>query len=383
MLKQYLIKAGTVLSVRSGEQRRADIRVVNGVVRQICSDMAPMEHEEVINAAGMLITTGWVDSHCHVGVDPDGIGIKPMEYLLSQGTTYAVDAGTAGADTFELFRKLVRYRSDLQYRAYLNLGSTGMHDSRKDTERPEDIDTDAIAAVCAKYPKEILGLKIRIDPNFCFDPKYVLKQARMLADNLGLSVAVHAPRCPLPLETVLSYLVKGDVFAHTLAGIVPGMTIIDESGHLKTCVKEAQDRGVIFDLSHGTNQFSYKVAESAWKDGFVPAIISSDLHHSNIRGPVFNLAAVMTKIKGITNLDWLEIIRKVTVRPVELLGLEDKQLDIQIGAPADLTIFTVENGSFTYLDSTEQARTCTERLNVQYTCLNDYVYCSRESLREV
>ena len=77
-----------------------------------------------------------------------------------------------------------------------------------DTEGPQDIDEDKIRAVYRKYQNEIKGLKIRVDNKDCYDPEYVLKVTRKLADELGCSMMVHAPRTSLPLAEVLSYLKK-------------------------------------------------------------------------------------------------------------------------------------------------------------------------------
>lgn len=60
------------------------------------------------------------------------------------------------------------------------------------------------------------------------------------------------------METVLSYLERNDVFAHSYAALSPG--ILDAEGKLKECVKEARQRGVWFDLSHGSANFSFDVA---------------------------------------------------------------------------------------------------------------------------
>lgn len=379
MISNYLIQNGTILSVMTGEFARLDIRVHDGVIKEMAEGLSQQKGETLINADGMLITTGWIDAHCHIGIENDGIGIEPEPYILSQGVTYALDLGTAGSETFEYYRKNVRYTTDLRYRSYINMGKYGMHDSRKDIESAEDIDAEAIKSFCQQYPDEIIGLKIRIDEKFCFDSQYVLERTRELADKLKLPIVVHAPRCPLKLETVLSYLKKGDIMAHTFAGLTPQMKIVDEEGKLRPCVTEARNRGVIFDLSHGTNQYSFQVAEQAWKEGFLPDIISSDLHHTNIHGPVYNLAVILSKIHGLTNLDWFELLRKVTIVPAEKLNLRDKQLEIREGMKSDLTIFKIDKGTCTYEDSAKNSRTYKERLQVKYTLIGDKIYCASEN----
>ena len=85
---------------------------------------------------------------------------------------------------------------------------------------------------------------------------------------------------------------KGDVLCHTLAGNSDVMKVVDEDGKIKQCVLDARERGVIFDLSHGTNAYSYDTAEAAWKAGFFTDTISTDLHGGNINGPVFNMGVL-------------------------------------------------------------------------------------------
>ena len=379
MISKYIIKNGTILSVTDGTEKKADIRVRNGKIIRIAEELVPEPDEEILDAEGMMITTGWVDAHCHVGVVGDGIGIDPVKHVLCQGTTYIVEPGTAGADNFEEYRENLRYRSDLRYQAYLNMGSHGISGTRiMDTEGPQDINEDRIREVYRKYQNEIKGLKIRIDDKFCFDPEYMLRVTRKLADELGCSMMVHAPRCRLPLSEVLSYLKKGDVLAHTLSGKTENMRIFDPEGNERSCVPEARDRGVILDLAHGTNAFSYEIGEKAWSIGFFTDMISSDMHHNNVNGPVYSFASVISKMHGMTGLPWLRILQYVTVDPVRKLQLPGKELEIREGAAADLTVFKIEKGEFVYEDSEKTQRTYNERLHVRYTCLNDKIYVNEQ-----
>ena len=50
----------------------------------------------------------------------------------------------------------------------------------------------------------------------------------------------------------------------------------------------------LFDVGFGGFNFSWRVAERAWAQGFFPDIISSDLQQFNVAGPAYSLANVMT-----------------------------------------------------------------------------------------
>ncbi|MBQ1532935.1 MAG: hypothetical protein IIZ57_12380 [Solobacterium sp.] len=377
MLKQYLVKNGTLLSILNGEEKKSDILVTDGVVTEIAEHIEAPE-ADVIDAEGMYVSTGWLDSHCHFanwGGDP--VGISPVEDLLRQGVTYALDLGTLGTDNYEEYRKTILWRTDLHFRNFLNISKYGAGVRPMDFTCPEDIDRDAVIAMANKYRYELMGLKARIDDKFCYDPVYVMDQLRSLGDELGMRIAVHAPRSRIGIEKLLTYLKKGDILCHTLAGNSDVMRVVNDDGTVKQCVLDARERGVIFDLSHGSNAYSYDTAEAAWKAGFFVDTVSSDLHGRNLNGPVFNLGVVMTKVHGLTGKPWWWVLNKTVAESARLLDITDKQTEITVGKPADLTVFRIETGEFTYLDSKKESRTFSEKATAVYACTGAKVYTCR------
>ena len=380
MLDSYLIKNGTLVSILDGKEKKADILVERGIIARIGEEIEASEME-VIDASGMYITIGWLEAHCHFTAIGDRASIDPVDDLIRQGVTYALDLGTSGPANYEEFREPLLYRTDLRFRPYLYIGTYGARGSLgrgMDFEGPEDIKPEMVKAVAEKYRSELMGLKARIDDKFCFDPDYVMKQLRKLGDELDMPIAVHAPRSRIGIDNLLPYLKKGDVLCHTLAGNSDAMKVIDENGNIKKSVLEARERGVIFDLSHGTNAYSYETAEAAWKAGFFVDTISSDLHGGNINGPVFSLAVVLTKMRGLTGKPWHWILNKTIAQPVRLLNLTDKALEVYEGMRADLTIYKIEEGQFTYLDSKKLERTFSEKITPCYTCIGGHVYTRRQ-----
>ncbi len=377
MLKQYLVKNGTLLSIMNGEEQKADILVTDGVITEIAEHIEAPE-ADVIDAEGMYVSTGWLDSHCHfANFGGDSVGISPVEDLLRQGVTYALDLGTLGTDNYEDYRKTILWRTDLHFRNFLNISKYGAGVRPMDFTGPEDIDHDAVIAMAEKYRYELMGLKARIDDKFCYDPVYVMEQLRSLGDELGMRIAVHAPRSRIGIEKLLTYMKKGDVLCHTLAGNSDVMRVVNDDGTIKQCVLDARERGVIFDLSHGSNAYSYDTAEAAWKAGFFVDTVSSDLHGRNLNGPVFNLGVVMTKVHGLTGKPWWWVLNKTVAESVRLLDIRDKQTEITVGKPADLTVFRIETGEFTYLDSKKESRTFSEKATAVYTCTGTKVYTCR------
>src|SRR5690606_13931270 len=59
-----LIRGGTVIDGTGAPARRADIRVRGNRIAEIGQDLA-LEGEQVIDAAGAVVTPGFIDSHTH------------------------------------------------------------------------------------------------------------------------------------------------------------------------------------------------------------------------------------------------------------------------------------------------------------------------------
>jgi len=378
MGKSYLIKNGTLLSILDGSEKKADILVENGVITRIEENIQNPE-VEVYDAEGMYVSAGWLEAHCHFAGVNNPTALDPVEDLLKQGITYALDYGTLGPDAYPDFHNAFYGKSDLRYMAYLNIGHAGVYNNGKtvDFEGPEDIIPERVADVVNRCRPSILGLKARIDDKFCFDPVYVMNQLRELGDYLSLPIAVHAPRSRIGIEKLLTYMKKGDILCHTLAGNSDVMSATDGHGNIKPCVLEARKRGVILDLSHGTNAYSYDEAEAAWKAGFFTDTVSSDLHKRNVDGPVYNLGVILTKVRGLTGKPWWWILNRAVAEPVRLQHIPFKAVEVKVGTQADLTVFKIEKGEFTYPDSKKEMRTFTEKATAVYTCTGSNVYVCR------
>ena len=80
----------------------------------------------MIDATGLLVTPGLVDLHTHLFPGVSHYGIEPDTYCAGRGVTTAVDAGSAGAQTFPGLRRYVIERSATQILAFLNIAVRSM-----------------------------------------------------------------------------------------------------------------------------------------------------------------------------------------------------------------------------------------------------------------
>lgn len=374
MESSTLIKHALQLSVFTGELTPMDILIENGNVIAAEENISLGEAQKVIDVEGAYLSCGWVDAHTHCYGDPGTSGVDVMATHPCDGVTCLVDAGTAGPANYDDLHEKTIINNKMNIKTYLNIARHGISKKFGELESMENIDALGCRQIYEKYKNEIIGIKLRIDSRVNCNSVETLKAARKIADELDLPVIVHASRSTSSLEEILGLLKKGDVYAHSYASLAP--CIIDDDGVLKQSAIEARARGVWFDLSHGVANFSFDIARKAMEQDFLIDTISTDLHPGNINGPVHSLPMTMSKMLHL-GLDLASVIRLSTAAPVKMLGLSDKQLDISVGKPADLTIFTVETGSFSLLDGSKKTETASKIIAPKLTVIGSSLFYPR------
>jgi len=137
--------------------------------------------------------------------------------------------------------------------------------------------------------------------------------------------------------------------------------ILDGDGKVRRSVREAIERGVIFDVGHGRGSFSWEVAERALEQGIGPTTISSDLHVYNVAGPVYDLATTVSKFLHL-GLSLEGALHKVTATPARVLGMSDQIGTLRVGAWADAVVFDLQQGQFELHDARGETRVGRQRL---------------------
>lgn len=359
-----VIHGGTVIDPASGVRDRRDIAVRDGRIVAIEPDLGGVEAAARIDAAGALVLPGLVDLHVHVYPGVADLSVEADPTCLGRGVTTAVDAGSAGANTFPGFRRWVVEPSRGRILAYLNISATGqidpflgeLHDLRF-------ADPERAARVAEAHPDVIVGFKVRVSemlagPNGLAGLDRGLEAGRAT----GLPVMVHIGGTPFDIEEVLGRLRPGDIVTHAYTGWRPG--IVDEAtSRVVAAAREARARGVRFDVGHGAGSFTWPVAEAALADGFRPDTISSDLHRLNIATPVHDLATTMSKFL-LLGLSLDEVVAMVTTAPVAALGPKATPSlgRLVVGGEADITVLQLEAGRFDLVDTAGTTREADRRL---------------------
>ena len=131
-------------------------------------------------------------------------------------------------------------------------------------------------------------------------------------------------------------------------------------------VREAADRGVIFDTGHGSGSFQWEVAEAAQEQGFEPTTISTDLHELNLHGPVYDMPTTMSK-HLMMGVPLERIIEMSTTRPAKVLGQEGELGTLKTGTVADIALLEKREGRFVFTDSYKGERISNELLSAAAT----------------
>jgi dihydroorotase len=373
MSYDLLIKGGTVIDPSQGLNAIRDVALSDGKVAAVGKGISESLATEVVDATGLIVTPGLMDLHVHVFWGASHYGIEPDFGNIARGVTTALDAGSSGAHTFAAFRRYVLERAETRLYALLNISAMGMISPKigelEDLRWADVQDAIEVGRANRDY---ILGIKARLGQvQAARNDVDALKRAIAAADVLGGFVMIHVGNTTRPLEELVSMLRPGDVVTHAFHGHPHG--VLDGSGRVFDGLKEAQRRGVIFDIGHGAGSFSFGVAEKALADGFFPGNISSDLHVYNVEGPVFDQVTTISKFLHL-GMSLEDVIRLSTATTAQAMGLGDKLGALKVGAEGDVTLMRLEEGDFTLTDSMKVSVQAKQRLTHVRTIRAGRVY---------
>lgn len=368
-MADIIIRNATLLRPKTQSEETVDVAIRDGIVTGIGQGLEAAPGSTVIDGAGRYMTAGWIDAHAHLYTDAFGLC---RDSFLPQGVTYVIDAGTTGPENFEDYLSHGG-KGSMPGRAYLNLAPQGAVKGGGELTDLSKVSLESCEAMIAKYPEEIIGVKLRIDPRVCENPWKAMELIAELSRRTGKPLIVHASRTEMPMEDILAHMKAGDIFAHTFADKTPGL--LDESGRVKEAVLKARERGVFFDLSHGKSNFSFEVTKAAVSQGFLPDAISTDLHAGSL-SIVESLALTMSKMMAC-GLSLHQVTDLVTVDAAAMLGISEKATEIAVGQKADITLFEVESGDFTLTDSDGKTALGHQLIHPVCTVLGENTYFAK------
>jgi len=381
-----VVKGGRVIDPANGIDGIRDIGIKRGRIVAVAPKLDPGA-AKVVDAAGLIVTPGLIDTHAHVyqyvsgdfGLNPDLVGVR-------SGVTTVVDQGGASALTFDGFRKFIVEPAKTRIYAFISAYLAGglLGHRYVDLYGPTGINVRAVVKAARDNPDLVRGIKAHAEPGgYSRWGMASLKLAKEASRELQLPVYVHLGtlwpvlqgatiQAAKIIDEVVPLLDPGDILAHPFTKFPSGFVASDGSIH--PLVREALKRGVRIDVGRG-GHFSFTTAKRVIGAGILPFTLGADLHGYNVPSPLANGERGMFAGEGIITEDraspfarpyslqhamtellalgvpLVEVVRMATSNAAIMLGLEADLGSLSVGMPADLSVMRLLDGDWTLIDS--------------------------------
>ena len=363
-MADLILAGGRVIDPANGRDEIADVAFTGGKVAAIGREL-PRGAAQTVDVSGKLVIPGLIDLHTHVYWGGTSLGVDAEAVARTSGTTTFVDAGSSGPGNFHGFRRHVIEPSPVRILPILNVSHAGIFAFSATVMVGECADLrlldprDCVRVINANRDL-IVGVKVRVGRtaggNSGIAP---LDIALEVAEEVGLPVMAHLDHPPPSRLEVLSRMRPGDIVTHCFRPF-PNAPVRPD-GRVREEVAAARERGVVFDIGHGGGSFGFRTAEGMLAAGFLPDVISSDVHALSINGPAFDQITTMSKLLSL-GMELGAVIRAGTAAPAAALGRADLG-HLGVGAIGDASIIDLAEGEFDYRDVLGETRKGRQRLN--------------------
>lgn len=353
----HLFVGGVVHDVAQDIHEARTVGVKDGKIAFFGNPNERPEARHVHELDGRLVLPGLIDLHTHVYWGGCALGIDADKVAAASGVTTYVDAGSAGAGNWAGFYEHVIRRTEPRIFGFLNISVAGLaiySDWIPRWERTplNHMSVPAAVEVAQRYPDHIIGFKALCSGQYSSSGATPARLAVEAGRIVGKPVMIHFDFPPPTAAELLDVLRPGDILTHSFrAG--PN-TLLTARGEVEVAARRARERGVLFDLGHGTGSFSFDVARQMIEQGFLPDIISSDVHTGCIDGPAFDLPTTMSKMLSL-GMPFDDVIASATIKPATVIGKDDQLGHLKVGTEADISVFELRTGEFQYNDAVRRS----------------------------
>jgi dihydroorotase len=355
-----IIKGGRVIDPSAGLDAIRDVAIAGGRIAVVDTNLAG-DAAATIDARGKVVTPGLIDIHTHAGRSKEG---PPL--ALVDGVTGWIDAGSGGADNIDQVAAVARSAPQLG-RILVNIARTGVTAGGELMDITK-ADVDLARGAVLRNRDVVVGVKARLSNNVAsMNDLEALRRAQDVASSFGLPVMIHIGQSYSPLRAILPLLKRGDIVTHMYAPEPNG--ILDDQGQLFPEVTAARRRGVLFDFGNGVaDHFNWDGVERTTRQGFWPDTISTDWNAMSKTTGVVDFPNVMSKFIML-GMPLSQIVACATVNAARVFPSFDNRGTLNVGAPADVAILELRDGTFEFLDNYKGTRTGHQRLFPSATVL--------------
>ena len=355
-----IVRGGRVIDPSLRVDAVRDVAITGGRIAAIEAEIAD-DAAEVIDATGKLVVPGLLDIHTHYAREEEGPWVG-----LSGGVTGWIDAGSGGADQIDDMVAVAR-SAPQPGGVLINIGRAGILPDG-DTMDLRLADVDAAREAIARHRDLVLGVKARLTRGVAADDVEVLRRAQEVASSFDLPVMIHIGQTTSPLPGLLGQLKRGDIVTHMFAP--PPNSILDDDGRVLPEVLAARRRGVWFDVANGrTGHLRWDTFDDILQAGFWPDTISTDGNTtSRTAESVIDFPNVLSKFLNL-GMTLEQVVALATINASRIFPLFRDRGTLNVGAPADIAVLELREGTFEFVDNYGNARTGRQRLFASETVL--------------
>ena len=352
-----LIKNGLIFDAIHPEPFRADILVKDGKIAKIGQNLEAAE-AEVVDASQLQVYPGFVEAHCHIGLDGYGIGyegsdynemndpvapqlraidgIEPMDPTFLQAAQGGVTSVCTGPGSANV------------------LGGTFVAMKTMGSKRVDDrIIKTPVAMKCA----------FGENPKRCYRGKEITSRMTTAAKlrEILFRAREYGQKRQNP-DKAPAFDMKLEALQPVLRGEIPLKAHAHRADDIFTAIRIAKEFGLKMTLEHCTE--GHLVAEQLVAEGYPLAVGPSLTHASKfeLRNKTFETPGILAKAGGqvsiITDspvipqqylplcaglavksgMDPFQALQAITINPAKHIGIADRVGSLEEGKDADLVL---------------------------------------------
>ena len=350
-----LIKNGTIYTAVQREAFVGDILIQNGKITGIGQNL-DAGGEEIFDAQGLNVYPGFVEAHCHIGLDGYGIGYEGADYNEYGDSVTphlrAID-GIEPADPTLLQAAQAGVTTVCTGPGSANvLGGTFVAMKTIGRRVDEMIVRDNVAMKCA----------FGENPKRCYRDKGISTRMSTAAKLREALMKARQYKEKKDADKDPAFDFKSEALIPVLEGRMPLKAHAHQANDLFTAIRIAKEFGVKLTLEHCTE--GHKIADYLAKEGYPLAVGPSLTHASKfeLRDKTFETPGILAKagchVSIITDssvipqqylplcaglavksgMDPYDALRAITIHAAEHIGVADRVGSIEVGKDADIVV---------------------------------------------
>ena len=350
-----LIKNATIYTAVLPEPIQGDILIRDGKIAAVGPNL-PAEGEEVYDATGLSAYPGFVEAHCHIGLDGYGIGYEGADYNEHSDPVVphlrAIDGIEPADPTFAMAARAGVTTVCTGPGSANVLGGTFVAIKTVGDRVDDMIVRDNVAMKCA----------FGENPKRCYKEKGISTRMSTAAKLREALLKARQYKEKKDAGKDVAFDMKSEALLPVLEGKMPLKAHAHQANDLFTAIRIAKEFGVSLTLEHCTE--GHQVAEKLAAEGY-PMAVGPSLTHATkfeLRNKTFATPGILAKAGGhvciITDspvipqhylplcaglaiqsgMDRHDALRAITLNAAEHIGIADRVGSIEAGKDADIVL---------------------------------------------